>query len=101
MKKIKKLNPKVEFSSDFIIGYPGETDEDFNSTLELVKKVKFINSYSFIFSPRPGTKAASLKLIDSKISKERLMIIQKHLFNHQINMNRSLENKSIRSTCRK
>tara|TARA_Y100000817_G_scaffold309402_1_gene298483 strand:+ start:492 stop:1829 length:1338 start_codon:yes stop_codon:yes gene_type:complete len=93
--KIKKLNSKVEFSSDFIIGYPGETDSDFNSTLELVKKVKFINSYSFIFSPRPGTKAASLKLIDSKISKERLMIIQEHLFNHQINMNRSLENKVL------
>ena len=93
--KIKKLNSKVEFSSDFIIGYPGETDSDFNSTLELVKKVKFINSYSFIFSPRPWTKAASLKLIDSKISKERLMIIQEHLFNHQINMNRSLENKVL------
>ncbi len=93
--KIKKLNPKVEFSSDFIIGYPGETDNDFNNTLELVKKIKFINSYSFIFSPRPGTKAASFDLEDNKISKERLMIIQKHLFNHQINMNRSLENKVL------
>ena len=69
--KIKKINPKIEFSSDFIISYPGETNEDFKETLNLVKKIKFINSYSFIFSPRPGTKASNLKLIDKDISKER------------------------------
>ena len=57
--KLIKINPKIEFSSDFIISYPGETDKDFNETLNLVKKIKFINSYSFIFSPRPGTKAAN------------------------------------------
>ena len=93
--KIKKINSEIEFSSDFIISYPGETNDDFNETLELVKKIKFINSYSFIFSPRPGTKAAELKLIDNEISKERLKKIQKHLFNHQISMNRSFEKKSI------
>ena len=93
--KIKKINPEIEFSSDFIISYPGETNDDFNETLELVKKIKFINSYSFIFSPRPGTKAAELKLIDNEISKERLKTIQKYLFNHQISMNRSFEKKSI------
>jgi len=93
--KLKKINSEIEFSSDFIISYPGETNDDFNETLELVKKIKFINSYSFIFSPRPGTKAAELKLIDNEISKERLKKIQKHLFNHQISMNRSFEKKSI------
>ena len=93
--KIKKINPKIEFSSDFIISYPGETDDDFNDTLKLVKQIKFINSYSFIFSPRPGTKAASLKLIDKEISKERLIIIQKHLFDNQIKMNKSFEKKII------
>ena len=93
--RIKKINPKVKFSSDFIISYPGETDKDFNDTLELVKKIKFINSYSFIFSPRPGTKAAGLKLVDKEISKERLTKIQKHLFDHQIEMNRSLEKKIV------
>ena len=93
--KIKKINSEIEFSSDFIISYPGETNDDFNETLELVKKIKFINSYSFIFSPRPGTKAAELKLIDNEISKERLKKIQKYLFDHQINMNRSFEKKSI------
>ena len=93
--KIKKINSEIEFSSDFIISYPGETNDDFNETLELVKKIKFINSYSFIFSPRPGTKAAELKLIDNEISKERLKKIQKHLFDHQISMNRSFEKRSI------
>ena len=93
--KIKKINSEIEFSSDFIISYPGETNDDFNETLELVKKIKFINSYSFIFSPRPGTKAAELKLIDNETSKERLKKIQKHLFDHQISMNRSFEKKSI------
>ena len=49
--KLKRLNPAIRFSSDFIIGYPGETDKDFNDTLKLLKEVEFINSYSFIFSP--------------------------------------------------
>jgi len=93
--RLKKINPQIEFSSDFIISYPGETDQDFNDTLNLIKKLKFINSYSFIFSPRPGTKAASLKLIDDEISKFRLMQTQEILFSHQIKMNKSLENKSI------
>ena len=93
--RLKKINPKIEFSSDFIISYPGETNDDFNDTLNLVKKIKFINSYSFIFSPRPGTKAAELKLIDNEVSKERLNEIQKNLFNYQINKNRSFEGKSV------
>ena len=93
--KIKKINSEIEFSSDFIISYPGETNDDFNDTLNLVKKIKFINSYSFIFSPRPGTKAAELKLIDNELSKERLNEIQKNLFNYQIKKNRSFEGKSV------
>ena len=74
--KLKKVNPSIQFSSDFIIGFPGESDRDFKDSLELVKKVKFINSYSFIFSPRPGTPAFQLEKIDEKISKERLIIFQ-------------------------
>jgi len=93
--KLKKINSSIEFSSDFIISYPGEGEQDFNKTLDLVNKIKFINSYSFIFSPRPGTKAAELKLIDNEISKERLHEIQKYLFSHQINKNRSFERKSV------
>ena len=93
--KLKKINPSIEFSSDFIISYPGEGEQDFNKTLQLVNEIKFINSYSFIFSPRPGTNASNLELIDEKISKERLKIIQKHLFENQININKSFENKSV------
>ena len=92
--KIKKINPAVEFSSDFIISYPGETDNDFKDTLNLVKKIKFINSFSFIFSPRPGTKASNLKLIDKEVSKERLIKIQEYLFKFQLNINETFINKS-------
>ena len=93
--KLKKINSSIEFSSDFIISYPEETDQDFNDTLNLVKKIKFINSYSFIFSPRPGTNAAKKKLIDKKISQKRLLTLQKYLFGYQINKNKSYENKII------
>ena len=93
--RLKKINPVIEFSSDFIISYPGESEDDFNDTLNLVKKIRFINSFSFIFSPRPGTKAANLELIDKEISKERLLQIQEHLFKHQLQMNKSLINKSV------
>ena len=89
--KLKKINPNIEFSSDFIIGYPDENEDDFQSTMKLIQKINFINSYSFIFSPRPGTVAADLDLVDKKKSKERLEIIQKRLFNNQIEKNKSLE----------
>ena len=92
---LKEINSKIEFSSDFIIGYPGESEQDFNETLKLIKRIKFINSYSFIFSPRPGTVAADLELIDKKISIERLEKIQNQLFENQLIMNKSLENKTL------
>jgi len=94
-KKIKEINNEVEFSSDFIIGYPGETDSDFNDTMELVKNIKFINSYSFIFSPRPGTPASRLKPVDKETAKERLSNIQEVLEQHQIKKNQTLIDRSI------
>ncbi|MDC0925506.1 tRNA (N6-isopentenyl adenosine(37)-C2)-methylthiotransferase MiaB [Candidatus Pelagibacter sp.] len=93
--QLKEINPSIQFSSDFIIGYPGEEDVDFKDTFELIKKIKFINSYSFIFSPRPGTVAADLNLIDKKISMERLEKIQSQLYDNQMHMNKSLEHKTI------
>ncbi len=93
--KLKKINSNIKFSSDFIIGYPGEKDEDFDNTLNLIKRIKFINSYSFIFSPRPGTVAADLKLVDKEISMARLEKVQNRLFENQIDMNKSLENKVL------
>ena len=94
-KKLKKINSEIEFSSDFIVGYPDETDDDFKQTMYLLEKVRFINSFSFIFSPRPGTKAVSLKTLDKEVTKERLLTIQKKLFKNQIEMNKSMENKTI------
>ncbi len=93
--ELKKINQSIEFSSDFIIGYPGETEEDFQSTVDLIKKVNFISSYSFIFSSRPGTKAEGLDLIDKKISMNRLEFIQNLLSENQTQMNKKLENRTI------
>ncbi len=94
-KLIKQKNHNVEFSSDFIVGYPGETDCDFNDTIKLVKKIKFINSYSFIYSPRPGTPASKLKQINKEIAKERLLNLQSVLEDHQIKKNESLIGSTI------
>ena len=93
--KLKEINPNIEFSSDFIIGYPEESDDDFEHTMKLIQKIGFTNSYSFIFSPRPGTAAAELELVDKKKSKVRLEIIQKKLSENQINKNKSLEGKTL------
>ena len=93
--KLIEINPKIMFSSDFIIGYPGEEESDFRDTFDLINKINFINSYSFIFSPRPGTQAENLKLIDKKILSKRLEMVQNKLFENQINMNSSLENKVL------
>ena len=92
---IKEINNNIEFSSDFIIGYPGEMESDFNDTMELVKNIKFINSFSFIFSPRPGTPASKLKPVEKDVAKERLINIQKVLEDHQLKKNESFIEKSI------
>ena len=90
--KLKKINPNVQFSSDFIIAYPGENEDDFKNTLNLIKKVKFINSFSFIFSPRPGTVASNLPTMEKKDSLKRLEIVQELLSKNQSKMNKLLEN---------
>ncbi len=92
--KIKKVNPLAKFSSDFIIGYPGETKDDFEETVKLMKNVKFINSYSFIYSPRPGTPAAKLAEIDVNVSKERLKFFQKVAEEIKLNYRKSIFNKN-------
>ena len=93
--KFKKINSSIEFSSDFIIAYPGEEEQDFRETLDLIKEVKFINSFSFIFSPRPGTVAENLEIIDKNTSNKRLNTVQEILFKNQLDKNKSLESNTI------
>ncbi|WP_075522311.1 tRNA (N6-isopentenyl adenosine(37)-C2)-methylthiotransferase MiaB [Candidatus Pelagibacter communis] len=93
--ELKKINPEIEFSSDFIIAYPGEDKNAFEDTIKLIEEVKFINSFSFIFSPRPGTIASNLQTIEKKEAIKRLEIVQQKLFINQTKMNKSLENKTI------
>ena len=93
--KLKNINSKIEFSSDFIIGYPGEKEEDFENTLSLIQTVNFINSYSFIFSARPGTVAFDLELTDKKTSIQRLETIQNKLYENQMNRNKLFKNQTI------
>jgi len=88
IKKLKEINKDIKFSSDFIVGYPGETESDFEDTITLIKKIGFVNSYSFIFSPRPGTPAANKKLNDLTESKKRLQKLQNILENLQLEKNK-------------
>tara|TARA_B100001971_G_C18210280_1_gene550238 strand:+ start:29 stop:1327 length:1299 start_codon:yes stop_codon:yes gene_type:complete len=89
IQKLKNANKNIKISSDFIIGYPDETEKDLEDTLNLIKKIGFIHSYSFIFSPRPGTVAATKKLNDLKESKKRLKKLQNILENIQLKNNQN------------
>ena len=81
--KLKQVRPDISISSDFIIGFPGETEADFNATLELIDKIKFDQSFSFIYSPRPNTPAANYKDdVSLELKKERLHILQNLLTKH-------------------
>ena len=93
--KFKEVNPEIEFSSDFIIGFPGEEERDFNDTLDIIKKVNFINSYSFIYSKRPGTPAVERDQVLLNICKERLLKLQNLLADIQLKKNQKLVGKKI------
>jgi len=92
IEKFRKVKPDIQFSSDFIVAFPGETDEDFLDTIDLIKEVKFSLSYSFIYSQRPGTPATSLSKVNDKISQKRLEELQGLLFKQQVEFNHSMIN---------
>ncbi len=96
IKKLKNINENIRISSDFIVGYPGETENDFNETMDLIKKIGFINSYSFIFSPRPGTPASEKKLNNLEISEQRLKKMQNLLESLQYENNKNYHNKTCK-----
>lgn len=89
IERLREANPALGFSSDFIVGFPGETDADFQATLDVVNRVKFIQAFSFKYSRRAGTPAALMpNQVEEKIKKERLDILQNLLFSYQLKFNK-------------
>lgn len=94
--KLRKARPNMGLSSDFIVGFPGETDQDFEDTLDLVKQIGLAQCYSFKYSPRPGTPAHdNIKQVEEHIKNERLQILQKLLMEEQIKYNKSFEGQTM------
>ena len=92
IEKLREARPDMGLSSDFIVGFPGETDKDFEDTLDLVRKIGFTQCYSFKYSPRPGTPAADAKTqVEESVKSERLEILQKLLTQQQIEFNKKSE----------
>ena len=80
IRRLRKINPQLQLSSDFIVGFPGETEEDFMQTYRLVEEIKFSRSFSFIYSARPGTPAAAIADdVPLQVKKERLYRLQELL----------------------
>ena len=88
--KMRAARPDVALSGDFIVGFPGETEEDFEATLRIVDEVRYAAAYSFKYSPRPGTPAAGMEdQIPREIMDERLQRLQERINSHQLAFNRS------------
>jgi tRNA-2-methylthio-N6-dimethylallyladenosine synthase len=93
IRRLKKVRPKLSMSSDFIIGFPGETDEDFMDTMNLIKAIDFDLSFSFIYSARPGTPAADLPDdISDTVKKQRLKILQDQITHQALRIARQMLN---------
>ena len=96
--KIKKVRPDMSFSSDFIVGFPGETANDFELTMNLINEVQFDESYSFIYSPRPNTTASDMDDdVTKDEKKERLNILQNRL--NQLSFGYSRKKVGTLQTC--
>ena len=96
LEKFRAVQTDIALSSDFIIGFPGETDEDFEATYDLVKKVGFVAAYSFKYSARPGTPAANMtNLVREDVKDARLQRLQSLLFEQALNFNQSFVGKTV------
>ncbi len=93
--KIRSVRPDIAMSSDFIVGFPDETDKDFEDTMKFIQKVKFVIAYSFIYSPRPGTPAQHKDNIDIAVKKARLSALQSLLTEQQVSYNKTFLNKEM------
>ena len=89
IERIRAARPDIALSSDFIVGFPGETDADFEDTLDLVRNVGYAQAFSFKYSPRPGTPAAELPQVPGELKAERLAMLQSLLIQQQAAFNRS------------
>ena len=91
IRKLRKVRPDISISSDFIVGFPGETEEDFSKTMKLITDVGFDQSFSFIYSRRPGTPASNLKDgIDLEIKKKRLRTLQAQIISQASFISKSM-----------
>ena len=91
IRKLRKVRPDITITSDFIIGFPGETDEDFEATMNLIHEIGFDNSYSFIYSPRPGTPASQIPDdVPMEIKKQRLGILQNRIQANTLKISESM-----------
>ena len=100
VKKLKSVRPDIQISSDFIVGFPDETDEDFEQTLNIAKEIKYINSYSFKYSPRPHTAAALMgNQISEQIKSVRLQRLDTQLNENQREFNVSCIGKEMICLC--
>ena len=80
IRKLREVRPHISISSDFIVGFPGETDTDFEATMDLIAEVGFDHSFSFVYSPRPGTPAATLPDdVPLEVKKQRLALLQQRI----------------------
>ncbi len=93
--KIRNVRPDIAMSSDFIVGFPDETDKDFENTMKFIEKVKFVIAYSFIYSPRPGTPAQHKDNVENSVKKARLSALQSLLTEQQVKYNKSFVNKDM------
>ncbi|MBX3708716.1 MAG: tRNA (N6-isopentenyl adenosine(37)-C2)-methylthiotransferase MiaB [Gammaproteobacteria bacterium] len=91
IRRLRKIRPDISISSDFIIGFPGETDEDFEATMDLIHDIGFDNSFSFIYSARPGTPAAQLlDDVPMEVKKQRLAILQNRILQNTHHISESM-----------
>jgi tRNA-2-methylthio-N6-dimethylallyladenosine synthase len=97
IKKLKLVRPNITLSSDFIVGFPGETEEDFNQLMKLVEELKFDNSYCFVYSERPGTPAASLQDdTPLEVKNRRLKQLVAKIDEHVLEINQKMIGKTER-----
>ncbi|HYC75090.1 MiaB/RimO family radical SAM methylthiotransferase, partial [Brevundimonas sp.] len=96
VRRLRAARPGISVSSDFIVGFPGETDADFEQTMDLVRRVNYASAFSFMYSPRPGTPAATMAgQVPDAVSRERLHVLQALLTEQQVAFNEAQAGRTL------